>query len=75
MTIGGYAIGAETGILYLRAEYAYLRPLLEKVLEERRAAGLLGRNICGKAGFNFDIRVQMATGLHLRRRDCADQLL
>jgi [NiFe] hydrogenase diaphorase moiety large subunit len=32
MTIAGYAIGADTGILYLRAEYAYLRAFLEHVL-------------------------------------------
>ena len=43
MTIGGYAIGANTGILYLRAEYAYLRKFLEDILSKRRNAGLLGR--------------------------------
>ena len=65
MTIGSYAIGAETGILYLRAEYAYLRRFLEAVLTERRAAGLLGKNICGKQGFNFDIRIQMGAGAYI----------
>ncbi|HBG27581.1 MAG: NADH:ubiquinone oxidoreductase [Planctomycetes bacterium GWF2_41_51] len=65
MTIGGYAIGAETGILYLRAEYAYLRKLLEKVLKERRDKNLLGNNILGKKGFNFDITIQMGAGAYI----------
>ena len=50
MTIGGYAIGADTGILYLRGEYAYLRTFLEDVLNKRREEGLLGKNICPKKG-------------------------
>ncbi|MFH1748715.1 MAG: NAD(P)H-dependent oxidoreductase subunit E [Planctomycetota bacterium] len=65
MTIAGYAIGAEEGILYLRGEYAYLRPYLEQVLRERRQNGLLGRNVSGKAGVNFDIRIQMGTGAYI----------
>ncbi len=65
MTIGGYGIGAETGILYLRGEYAYLKAYLESVLEERRAKNLLGENIRGKSGFNFDIRIQMGAGAYI----------
>ena len=65
MAVGGYAIGADRGILYLRAEYVYLRPFLEHVLERRRAAGLLGRNICGRQGFDFDIRIQMGGGAYI----------
>jgi [NiFe] hydrogenase diaphorase moiety large subunit len=65
MTVAAYAIGAQTGIVYLRAEYAYLRPFLEDVLNRRRAAGLLGINICGKDGFNFDIRIQMGAGAYI----------
>ena len=49
MTIGGYAIGAKEGIVYLRAEYTYLRKHLEQVLADRRAKGLLGKNVCGHA--------------------------
>ncbi|UCD74861.1 MAG: NAD(P)H-dependent oxidoreductase subunit E [Phycisphaerales bacterium] len=45
MTIAGYAIGASEGILYLRGEYAYLRPFLEHVLQKRREDGLLGDDI------------------------------
>ncbi|MBN1142374.1 MAG: NAD(P)H-dependent oxidoreductase subunit E [Deltaproteobacteria bacterium] len=65
MTIGGYAIGATTGILYLRGEYAYLRPFLEDILQKRRAANLLGNNILGKDGFHFDIRIQMGAGAYI----------
>ena len=65
MTIAGYAIGADTGILYLRAEYAYLRALLEHILNERRSNGLLGKNVCGKEGFDFDIRIQMGAGAYI----------
>ena len=65
MTIAGYAIGSDTGILYLRGEYAYLRALLEHVLAERRKSGLLGQNVCGKAGFHFDIRIQMGAGAYV----------
>jgi len=50
MTIAGYAIGAETGLLYLRGEYAYLLAFLEDVLAKRRRKGLLGKDVCGKKG-------------------------
>ncbi|MCX7818425.1 MAG: NAD(P)H-dependent oxidoreductase subunit E [Kiritimatiellae bacterium] len=65
MAIAGYAIGAKEGILYLRGEYAYLRPLLEHILQVRRDAGLLGRDICGKRGFEFDIRIQLGAGAYV----------
>ncbi len=65
MTVGGYAVGAASGLLYLRAEYAYLRESLESVLEKRRQAGLLGKNVLGKAGFDFDIRIQMGAGAYI----------
>jgi [NiFe] hydrogenase diaphorase moiety large subunit len=65
MTVAGYAIGAEEGILYLRAEYLYLRRLLELTLNRRREEGLLGKNVCGKQGFNFDIRIQMGAGAYV----------
>lgn len=65
MTIAGYAIGATSGILYLRGEYAYLRAFLEDVLNKRRTNGLLGNNICGKPNFNFNIRIQMGAGAYI----------
>jgi [NiFe] hydrogenase diaphorase moiety large subunit len=65
MTIAARAIGANEGLIYLRGEYLYLRPLLESVLEERRAQGLLGKNILGVEGFDFDLRIQMGAGAYI----------
>lgn len=65
MAVAGYAIGATEGILYLRGEYAYLRPYLEHVLEQRRAKKLLGKGIAGKAGFDFDVRIQLGAGAYI----------
>ena len=65
MTIAGYAIGSNAGILYLRGEYAYLQSYLERVLNERRNKGLLGKNVCSKEGFSFDIRIQMGAGAYV----------
>ncbi|MDP8266209.1 MAG: NAD(P)H-dependent oxidoreductase subunit E [Candidatus Aceula meridiana] len=65
MTIAGYAIGATEGVLYLRGEYAYLRTFLEKKLKERRDASFLGKKVCGKDGFDFDIRIQMGAGAYI----------
>lgn len=65
MTIAGYAVGAEEGIVYLRAEYAYLREYLEHLLNGRREDGLLGDRVCGKENFAFDIRIQMGAGAYV----------
>jgi [NiFe] hydrogenase diaphorase moiety large subunit len=65
MTIGGLATGAREGIVYLRAEYAWLRPKLEEVLAARRRAGLLGKDVAGKKGFDFDIRIQLGAGAYV----------
>ena len=65
MTIAARAIGAKEGIIYLRGEYVYLRPLLDEVLEQRRSSGLLGKDIMGVRGFNFDIRIQLGAGAYV----------
>ena len=65
MTVAAYAIGAETGIIYLRGEYAYLRAFLEDTMNRRRAANLLGNGILGNEGFNFDVRIQMGAGAYV----------
>ena len=64
MAIGGYAIGAKEGILYLRNEYIYLKAYLESILNELRNKNILGKNILGK-GFDFDIRVQFGAGAYV----------
>jgi [NiFe] hydrogenase diaphorase moiety large subunit len=65
MSIAGYAIGAKTGIIYLRGEYAYLQSFLEEAIRRRRERGLLGQNILGKEGFDFDVRIQMGAGAYV----------
>ena len=65
MTIAGYVIGADVGILYLRGEYTYLRPHLETVLAGRRKQGLLGENVGGKEDFNFDVEIRLGAGAYV----------
>jgi [NiFe] hydrogenase diaphorase moiety large subunit len=65
MTVAGYALGARHGLVYLRGEYAYLWDPLQAVLTERRSLGLLGANIGGQEGFDFDIRIQLGAGAYI----------
>jgi [NiFe] hydrogenase diaphorase moiety large subunit len=65
MTVAGYALGARHGLLYLRGEYAYMWDALQRVLQDRRDQNLLGAAICGKAGFDFDIRIQLGAGAYI----------
>ncbi len=59
--IGGLAVGAQTGIVYVRAEYPLAVERLRKAIEQMRSAGLLGQNILD-SDFNFDIRIQEGAG-------------
>ena len=65
MTVAAYAIGASQGFLYLRGEYRYLLEPLNRVLERRRAGHLLGGEICGQAGFDFDIDIHVGAGAYV----------
>jgi [NiFe] hydrogenase diaphorase moiety large subunit len=65
MAVAGYAVGAKKGILYLRNEYRYLRAYLEKMLEEMREVGFLGPLVVGKAGFEFDVKIQFGAGAYV----------
>ncbi len=65
MAIAGYAVGATEGIIYLRYEYKYLEEYLEYILEDTRKKNLLGKDICGKKGFDFDIRIQFGAGAYV----------
>ncbi len=65
MTIAGHAVGSDTGIIYLRGEYRYLMPFLKSVIEERRKKGLLGHDLMGCKGFDFDIRIQLGAGAYV----------
>lgn len=64
MSIGGYAIGAAEGIVYLRKEYKYLKAFLESVLEKMVAENLLGKGILG-SNFDFNIRIQLGAGAYV----------
>jgi NADH:ubiquinone oxidoreductase subunit F (NADH-binding)/(2Fe-2S) ferredoxin/NAD-dependent dihydropyrimidine dehydrogenase PreA subunit len=61
MAISGYAIGAEKGYIYVRAEYPLAIQRLQKAIEDARSYGLLGENILDK-GFNFDIAIAPGAG-------------
>lgn len=65
MVIAGYTIGATKGIVYLRGEYEYMLNFLENYLEEMRRDNLLGKNILGKEGFNFDITIRLGSGAYV----------
>ncbi|MBI5662544.1 MAG: SLBB domain-containing protein [Ignavibacterium album] len=65
MVVGGYTIGAQLGIVYLRGEYEYLLKPLEDYLEEMRKGNLLGKNILGKEGFDFEIKIVLGSGAYV----------
>ena len=61
MIIGGYAIGAKQGIVYIRAEYPLAVRRLEKAIADAREHGFLGKNILG-SDFSFDIDIRLGAG-------------
>ncbi len=61
MLIGGYAIGANRGIVYVRAEYPLAVIRLKKAVQQMCEYGLLGENIQG-SGFNFEIQIREGAG-------------
>ena len=61
MAIAGFAIGADEGYVYVRAEYPIAVRRLKLAIEQAREAGILGKNIFG-TGFNFDIQVRLGAG-------------
>jgi len=65
MAVAGYAVGAEEGVLYIRAEYEYLLKYLQSVVESMRNSNLLGKNVAGKKGFNFDITIKLGAGAYI----------
>lgn len=61
MEIAGYAIGANHGYIYVRAEYPLAVKRLQIAIEQAREYGLLGEDIFG-TGFNFDIEIKLGAG-------------
>lgn len=61
MAIAGYAIGADQGYIYVRAEYPIAVERLNIAINQAREYGLLGKDIFG-TGFNFDIDLRLGAG-------------
>jgi NADH-quinone oxidoreductase subunit F len=61
MVIGAYAIGADRGYVYIRAEYPLAVERLKNALSQARKNNLLGKNILGKK-FDFDIKIKLGAG-------------
>lgn len=61
MIIGGYAMGARDGVIYVRAEYPLAIHRLEIAMSQAREKGFLGKNIFG-SGFDFDLRIKAGAG-------------
>ncbi len=61
MTIAGFAIGANQGYIYVRAEYPIAVQRLKVAIQQARDYGLLGDNILG-TGFQFDIDIRLGAG-------------
>ncbi len=61
MEIAGFAVGAEKGYIYVRAEYPIAVQRLKIAIEQARNYGILGKNILG-TDFNFDIEIRLGAG-------------
>ena len=61
MAIAGYAIGANQGYIYVRAEYPIAVKRLQVAIKEAREYGLLGKNIL-ETGFDFDLDIRLGAG-------------
>ena len=61
MAIAGYAIGAQQGYIYVRAEYPIAVKRLQVAIGQARELGLLGKNILG-TGFDFDVDIRLGAG-------------
>jgi NADH-quinone oxidoreductase subunit F len=62
MILGAYAIGANKGIIYCRAEYPLAIKRLQIALDQAREQGYLGNKACGIADFDFDVYIKEGAG-------------
>lgn len=63
-TIAAYAVGAHTGIIYVRKEYPEAQKILQGAIQEAYDSGLLGKNIFNSA-FDFDLKLLSGHGSYL----------
>ena len=61
MAIAAYAIGADEGYVYIRAEYPIAVKRLQIAIDQAKEYGLLGEDIFG-TGFNFDLHIRLGAG-------------
>jgi NADH:ubiquinone oxidoreductase subunit F (NADH-binding) len=61
MAIGGYAIGAEQGVIYVRAEYPLAVERIQNAVVAAREAGLLGAGLFG-TNIRFDLEIRIGAG-------------
>lgn len=61
MMIGGYAIGADRGYVYVRAEYPLAVERLSNAIDQARKAGILGTHIFGSS-VDFDLEIRIGAG-------------
>ncbi len=61
MLIGAYAVGSDSGYVYIRAEYPLAVDRLRLALDQARAKGFLGPDILN-SGFSFDIKIKLGAG-------------
>ncbi len=61
MVIGGYATGANNGVIYIRAEYPLAIKRLQVAIDQAREMGFLGKDIFG-SGFDFDLYLKLGAG-------------
>ena len=64
MAIGAYAIGADKGFIYIRAEYPLAINRLKIAIDQARTYGFLGKNIF-ESNFNFDVEIKQNGGFRL----------
>ncbi|MDX5584676.1 MAG: NAD(P)H-dependent oxidoreductase subunit E [Aureibaculum sp.] len=65
MIIAGYAVGATEGYIYLRAEYTYLKEKIVAAIKKFEDAGLLGKDIMGIKGFDYEMHIHMGAGAYI----------
>jgi NADH:ubiquinone oxidoreductase subunit F (NADH-binding) len=70
MTLAGLTVGAETGIVFVRHEYAPERVRLAQAIAEARSRGVLGEDVLG-AGTRFDLRIAVSPGGYILGEETA----
>ncbi len=65
MLIAGYFFKAKRGIIYIRGEYRGIRDVFDEALKNAEKAGLLGKNILDKKGFDYTITIVSGAGAYV----------